>query len=493
MKGKYSLLNIKSNNIINEIISYSPERKRIFNIIKYNKKVQTRLNISLYNYQKEYLNLIFKFNEPRKYNIVHLHNYFTQKNLFEKESGQKDFIKIIEELFPKKKGKEEEEEDEEEEEEEKEDEKDLGILDEINFKKIKEISEFKKNRNLTSIEIYNIKKCDLGLINSTTVKNLKIVDGKKVKMPFSLLNNLEGLILENVVSLDLYDIPNDKKKLKNLKFLRLSNNSEINEKFITPNLIYLSLDFYSQNYEELENIYDFLSYFNLLPKLPMKLDIYNLCPQLAEIPFDNYSDFYFTRFPKLKHLYLSFSDIVADDNQRKIYIKFIEEKNNIFKCYYNYQNDDEKLSKVQSFFYDLSSQMSSKVKNIAIKLDLQSLEEFLISDKEDNYSLQDMEIIDFQRYEDNEKENFNLFIQNIHKFHFLRKIKIVFLEQDDNFLDNTDLEKLFKNLSELKLLEDIYIKIKNTKIKLSKNTLKLFPGMTIQNKDKCLILFWKYS
>ena len=137
--------------------------------------------------------------------------------------------------------------------------------------------------------------------------------------------------------------------------------------------------------------------------------------------------------------------------------------------------------------------MSSKVQNIAIKLDLQSLEEFLISDKEDNYSLQDMEIIDLQRYEDNEKENFNLFIQNIHKFHFLRKIKIVFLEQDDKFLDNSDLEKLFKNLSKLKLLEDIYIKIKNTKIKLSKNTLKLFPGMTIQNKDKCLILFWKYS
>ena len=494
MKGKYSLLNLQSNNILNEIISYYPEKKRILNITKYNKKLQNRLNISLYTYQKEYLNLYFKFNDPRKYNIIHLHNYFTQKNLFEKEKGQKDFIKIIEELFPKKKTEEEEEE-EEEEEDENEDEEDLGILDEIEFEKIKEISEFKKNKNLTSIEIYNIKNCDLGLISSTTVKNLKIVDGKKIKMPFSLLNNLEGLIFENVVSLEIYDIPNNKKKLKNLKYLRLTNNLKINEKFSTPNLIYLSLDFYSQNYEQLEYTYDFLSYLNLLPEIPSKLDKYHLCPQLAELPFDNYFDFYFSKFPKLKHLYLSFSDIVADDKFRKMYLKFIEEKNNIFKCYYNYQNDDEKLNKVQSFFYDLNSQISSKVNTIDIKIDMQSLEQFLSSDeiKKDYYCLQTMEIIDLQKYEDNEKENFNLFLQKIQKFQFLRKIKIVLLEQDDEFLDNKDLEKIIKSLSELKLVENIYIKIKNTKIKLSKNTLKLFPNMTIQKKDNCLILFWKYK
>ena len=491
MKGKYSLLNLQSYNILNEIISYSPERKRILNITKYNKKLQNKLNISLYTYQKEYLNLYFKFNDPRKYNIIHLHNYFTQKNLFEKEKGQKDFIKIIEELFPKKKTEEEEEE----EEDENEDEEDLGILDEIEFEKIKEISEFKKNKNLTSIEICNIKKCDLGLISSTTVKNLKIVDGKKIKMPFSLLNNLEGLIFENVVSLEIYDIPNNKKNLKNLKYLRLTNNLNINEKFNTPNLIYLSLDFYSQNYEQLEYTYDFLSYLNLLPKIPSKLDKYNLCPQLAELPFDNYFDFYFSEFPKLKHLYLSFSDIVADDKIRKMYLKFIEEKNNIFKCYYNYQNDDEKLNIVQSFFYDLNSQISSKVNTINIKIDMQSLEEFLSSDeiKKDYYCLQTMEIIDLQKYEDNEKENFNLFFQKIQKFQFLRKIKIVLLEQDDEFLDKKDLEKIIKSLSELKLIEDIYIKIKNTKINLSKNTLKLYPNMTIQKKDDCLILFWKYE
>ena len=232
-----------------------------------------------------------------------------------------------------------------------------------------------------------------------------------------------------------------------------------------------------------------------MPKIPSKLDKYNLCPQLAELPFDNYFDFYFSEFPKLKHLYLSFSDIVADDKIRKMYLKFIEEKNNIFKCYYNYQNDDEKLNKVQSFFYDLNSQISSKVNTINIKIDMQSLGEFLSSDeiKKDYYCLQTMEIIDLQKYEDNEKENFNLFFQKIQKFQFLRKIKIVLLEQDDEFLDNKELEKIIKSLSELKLIEDIYIKIKNTKINLSKNTLKLYPNMTIQKKDDCLILFWKYE
>ena len=131
MKAKYSILNIKSNNILNEIISYSPEMKRILNIIKYNKKIQKRLNINLYNYQKEYLNIFFKFLEPRKYNINHLYNYFKEKNIFKKEKGQEDFIKIINELFPK------DEEEEEEEEEEEVDEIDLGILNEIKFKKNK--------------------------------------------------------------------------------------------------------------------------------------------------------------------------------------------------------------------------------------------------------------------------------------------------------------------------------------------------------------------
>ena len=484
MKAKYSILNIKSNNILNEIISYSPEMKRILNIIKYNKKIQKRLNINLYNYQKEYLNIFFKFLEPRKYDINHLYNYFKEKNIFKKEKGQEDFIKIINELFPK------DEEEEEEEEEEEVDESDLGILNEIKFKKIKEISEFDKIKNSACIQI---KKCDLGQI-SPSIKKLKIVDGKKISMPFSLLNNLEVIILENVASLEVYDVPNKNIKLKKLKYLRLSNSSNINIEFTTPNLIYLSLEFHSEHYEQLEIINDFLSYFKFIPKIPSKLDIYHLCPQLAEISYDDYLDFYFSKYPELKNFYFSLSDTVADDNYRKIYLKFIEQENNIFKCYYNYQNDDEKINKIQSFFYDLSRQMF-KVKTIELKIDIQSLEEFLISDEveKDNYSLQDIEIKDLERYDgDDEKKNFFIFFEKIQKFVFLRKMQIFLLEQNDEFLDCTALEKIIKNLSNLKLLEYIYIKIKTSNIKLSKESLKLFPGMTKEYKDECLILFWKY-
>ncbi len=116
MKTKNLIKKISNKYLLNGISSYIPiEGKILLNIIKYNKKCQKKFNISLYDYQKEYLSSTFKYKNPTKYNINHLYNYFKQKNIFEKEKDKKNFIQIIKELY------EDEEKEEEKEEEEKED------------------------------------------------------------------------------------------------------------------------------------------------------------------------------------------------------------------------------------------------------------------------------------------------------------------------------------------------------------------------------------
>ena len=97
MKAINLFSNISNEYLLKEIISYFPEKdkKKILNIFKYNKIFQNKLNISLYNYQKEYLNLTFNGINPRKYEINVLYNAF--KDIFD---NKEIFIKIINELCP---------------------------------------------------------------------------------------------------------------------------------------------------------------------------------------------------------------------------------------------------------------------------------------------------------------------------------------------------------------------------------------------------------
>ena len=99
------------------------------------------MNIDLYNYQKEYLNLALKKVNPREYNISNLHNYFKSKNAFNNEKDKEIFIKILKDLFPVEKKEEDD------------------ILKKFKFVTI---STNQTIKNLTSIEIcgqniYNLK------------------------------------------------------------------------------------------------------------------------------------------------------------------------------------------------------------------------------------------------------------------------------------------------------------------------------------------------
>ena len=93
-----------------------------------------------------------------------------------------------------------------------------------------------------------------------------------------------------------------------------------------------------------------------------------------------------------------------------------------------------------------------------------------------------------------EKEYFKNFVENIKIFSVLREIKITLTEYNyHKSFDSGELEILIKNLSTLKLLEEIKIKIHNPNIKLSKKSSKLFNKMTIEKENNYLVLSWKYE
>ena len=209
MKSNSLLSKISNKYLLKGIISYFPEKDniKILNILRYNKNFRKILNLSLYNYQKEYLTLSFNGINPRKYEINILYDAF--KHIFD---NKEIFTKIINELFP--------EEDDE------------GIffdlLNNINFTTIEKMSDFNKIKNLSSLEFNDVENLELGKI-SATIKNLKISANSnkngKIKVKFSLLNNLETLILFDKSKLDIYDLPNNNDDiyiLRNSKYLYLS-------------------------------------------------------------------------------------------------------------------------------------------------------------------------------------------------------------------------------------------------------------------------------
>ena len=340
MKAKKLLSLIPNKYRLNDIFSYFPEKLgkyRILNLFRYNKKWQKLFNIDLYTYQKEYLILSLKNVNPREYNIYNLHNYFKLKNTFNKENDKEILIKIIKELYPEEK-------------EEKYD-----ILKELNFKKI---INFHKINNLTSIEIDKLPKNenDLKHINNPNIKKLKINDRSVIKMPFSLLNNLEALILGSC-QINIYSIPNINEflELKNLKYLHLKQTGvtkKLNIKFSSPNLIYLFLeivayykkisyfayyfDLYGEEEEEKEKEEneDNDSFSNSENYESYNSHIHDYNDILPQYDVDKYYD---------KYIYLKYLSLLIfdDSTSQEIFqknIKCVKITNNIIKCY-DYKNE----------------------------------------------------------------------------------------------------------------------------------------------------------
>ena len=330
MKAKNLLSYIPNRYILNHIVSYFPEnisKNRILQIFRYNTKYQKLLNLGLYNYQKEYLSLALKKVNPRNYNISHLHNYFKSKNAFCKEEDKEIFDKIIKELIP-------EEED---------------IFEKLNFKKVTNLSVVE---NLESLEIdITEDNFDLRKLVVPNIKNLKFYSSanhKIVKMPFSLLNDLEALIIYDA-KLDIYSIPNEPelelKKLKYLKLILTRVNKKLNIKFSCPNLIYLYFEFVPY-YKKLSY---FAYYFNLfeeeITENVENEDNTSLCGMAdSDIPDYEYNlpqniiEHFFGKFINLKEFALFRFDDGTSKMTLEKYINGVKVADNFIKSFYRYVN-----------------------------------------------------------------------------------------------------------------------------------------------------------
>ena len=494
MKSSNLLSNISNEYLLKGIISYFPEKdeKKILNIFKYNKKFQNKLNISLYNYQKEFLNLTFNGINPSEIEIDSLYDDF--KDIFD---NKEIFIKIINELFP-----EEEEED------------DTIIFSEIenNFKftKIKEIIDFNKIENLTSLEFYNIKNLELGQMNAR-IKNLKISGGwnGKIRVKFSILNNLEALILYGNSKLEIYDLPNNNNdiyELRNLKYLYLSQlelSERLNIEVTIPNLIYFYLSF-DEGSDSAPDDYDD-DYFR--EKIEDKI---------KDTSFKCDID-YFLEFTNLKYLHLYFRRMESNNGEghSKTFIcKKLE--NDIFKCHYIYIDDYERNYKQEELFY-YNRKMEKKY-NIKLNVNLDdpenwndfdfdkdynNYEEFKFETihnplfdtniKKKNFSVKKI-LISLDDYDDYNAEYFNKgikhFINNIKKFLSLREIKISISDALEDIFDSKKLNMLIKNLSTLKSLNIINIQICNSKIKVTEISSNSFEKMKIKKEDNYISIIY---
>ena len=358
------------------------------------------------------------------------------------------------------------------------------------------------------------------------IKELKITEGE-FKIPFGLIKKLETLILKKT-EFEIYDIKkNDNFELENLKNLNLDDVKSIKnlkmKKFSVPNLTDLNISLDVYNEDEDENLEDFILYFNIFDS-----DIQN--DNIIDLINENYEadiNYYYDKYKNLKNLSLYYFDFSEPNVNIYKNLKIKKIKNNILQCEYDYQNTDDNINEKQNFLYNKDNKQFFRRKidfengniedydeyeEIFIKLYKIDNDEdedededegkhssvnanlypFFNKIKDENYTLQVMKVQTQKLYTDNNfltKKDIKIFCQNVKKFIFLRVFEIDFSEQNfEKVFDSKELNILIKNLSSLKLLENIKIKIRNKKLKIPNDINKIFLNMDIKKEEDCLLL-----
>ena len=260
-------------NLIEIILSYVKEKRKL-NLIKYNKKLMSKLNISLYTYQKKYF-----------YSIISetlLENKSALKKLFDEET----LNKLVSEFENDK----------------------TGIYEnKIIFEKVI------KN------DIYN------SIVESGEFSNLKelIIDNiKDLNIPVDLLKNLEKLYLYDVTDIK-FETNDTNILLDKLKYLYLDNvsfKSNQKVKISTNNLIYFDLrfedDINNENYNFMDVMKDLINIFNFdfLSIFDSEINLYK-----NDENYDPFED-----FKKMKDIYKKPKEIFGNEIIKKLNYFYFE-------------------------------------------------------------------------------------------------------------------------------------------------------------------------
>ena len=488
--------------------------KRRINAIRYNKKIQTKLEISLYNYQKKYFERIITPVLLKNTEILIKNNIFDKNTLDKlKIDWEKDSTEIIQEkeLFHFN---------------QKTNEQNLKENKILNIS-LKEQNLLKNNiPNLIELNISNIINLELPCLILLNLESLSLKDISKLKF----LNEEENLSLKKIKHLYLNNVSfheenQIKINLNNLKYLDLRLKEEDIKDEDTPfNKEDNTTGFYKEKtLENLINIFNFkfLSIFKIDQK---KLyDEYNKYCELEialKKPNELFNEKYLYKYDffNLEILYrYSFSSASAALGDRFIY-KYLFAKTKgdkyLFKTEFKF-HDDLYESKIKEkrycnkIIYDNYYFIDNKVEvggdgkyEVDPDIDYEKVNDFnIVSEYQYSYEVIKM----FKNFKNNKNKiesisigdlnldeiKLDLFLNDLKKF---QGLKCFYITKECSFQNNNHFIDLLNSLSTIKSLYLIEIVIKG-ELKLTKNEEKrineIFPDISIKKGKKESHIKWK--
>ena len=488
--------------------------KRRLNAIRHNKKIQTKLEISLYTYQKKYFEIIITPVLLKNTEILIKNNIF-DKNILDKLiiDWKKDSTELIQE------------------------------------KELFHFNQKTNEQNLKENKILNISLKELNLLNNIpNLIELNISNIINLELPCLILLNLESLSLKDISKLKFLN-EEENLSLKKLKHLYLNNVSFHEEnkiKINLNNLKYLDLrlkeeyikdeddedrpfnkedntiGFYKEKtLENLINIFDFkfLSIFKIGQK--QLYDEYHKYLELKialKKPNELFNEKYLYKYDffNLEILYrYSFSSASAALGDRFIY-KYLFAKTKgdkyLFKTEFKF-HDDLYESKIKEkrycnkIIYDNYYFIDNKVEvggdgkyEVDPNIDFEKVNEFNII-SEYKYSYEEM----FKNFKNNKNKiesitiedinldtiKLDLFLNNLKKF---QGLKCFYITKECSFENINHFIDLLNSLSTIKSLYLIEIVIKGIlklNIKEGKRINEIFPDISIKKGKKKSHIKWK--
>ena len=497
---------IKINKYILNLIFTHLRLNHELNIIRYNKQIQSKLEISLYTYQKKYFEIIIT---PALLNNTEI---LLQNNIFDKKTLDKiksDWEKESSELFQ---------------------EKDCFHFNQKTNKK-----------NLKDVKILNISLKEQNLLKNKVPNliELNISSIKNLELPCSILLNLETLSLKDISKLKFLNKEENisLNKLKHLYLNNISFKKDNKVKIKVDNLKYLDLRLKEQEgYEgdcEFDNDNNKAGFFkektleNLIKIFDFQfLSVFKVDPREFQTGYKKPKELFDKKYMgkwdyfnlEILYEYLTISG-AAEFAERLIYkYLFAKTKGNkyLFKTEYtNYGNcngefSEEIVKEIRHCneinydnYYFINNEVEIGGDNYSAEnIDYEKANSFNIVSKYDTYSYALVKTFDKFKEKNNRMEIISLedlnldiikldsFLKNLKKF---KNLKCFYITKECIFKNNKSLIDLLTELSKIKSLFLIEINLKS-ELKLSKNDEKkisgILPGISIKKGKKDSYIKW---
>ena len=512
--------------ILKEIFSFI-NNKRKMKIIKYNKKLMSKMDITKLSYQKIFFDSIIT---P---GLLANRSILLKNKIFDKETTKKlisEWEKEITGIF---------------------EEKNIFYLHSKDIPKNLKILEVNKNNekdlnknfpNLIILNLYDLKNIEIPCSFLTNIESLCLKNVKNIKFLSSKsnisLNKLKHLCMDNISFGGFSENDNLKIEINNLEYLDLQvkeidgededeeeeeeeeeNSDNISRKGFIKNELFkylikiFNFKFLSEfvtDEEEGEEDLDFEMYDSYLSVFKNPKIIFRE-KTLEKLSFFNFKIFYALNIASGAYELdrnFDFTYLFSKTNGNKYKFKTIYEyRGNGDDCYFHVIEKENRYCNEFKFndYYFKNNEISiegSEFQMFEEEINLNEVNSFKLDLNYDDEKISFINLDFFDKFENNNKilESIHLnvldiddkmeIIKNINKFVELK----VFIIYDDCLLKNDDLIKLMKNLSLLNslfLIEISFQRTLNLNQKEEKIIYKLFPNISIKTSKKSSSIKWE--